>query len=546
MSASITPLLRGENSDNLQDTFYPTPIDLANRMLEGVKWQEIRTILEPSAGKGDLVAVIEANAQAHRYWYSHHKDIPDIDCIELDENLRHILKGKNLRVVHDDFLTFRSYCRYQLIVMNPPFSHGAEHLLKAIDMQKNGGVIRCLLNAETILNPYTEVRKELARQLAKYDADVEFIEGAFKDAERKTDVDIALVKIVIPYTRTESSLILDSLKPAHKYADAGGRYEETAITKSNFVDALVDRYQYEAEIGLRLIDEWWTMRPLLGESKYSSLIELKVGDRGDPVPDDYVRKVRRKYWSMLFERPEFMEQLTSELQGELRNRVNDLANYEFSAFNIYEILIQMTQKMNQSIEGTIIGLFDDWTRKYHWDENSQNRHYFNGWRTNDAFAVGKKVIIPFYSAFDSWSGKIDEWHCVSKMNDIEKVFNYLDGGASIGQDCTDAIKIAASAGITRNIRCKYFTVTFYKKGTCHIVFQNLDVLAKFNIFAAKNKNWLPPAYGKKRYKDMDAEEKAVIDSFQGEEAYEQVMSRADYFLETGTRQFAGMLMGGTE
>ncbi len=538
---SVNTLIEG--SERLESTFYPTSEAVAEKMLYGVRWDSVWNILEPSAGKGDLAEAVLKEAKACRYWYHHHKDTPEIDCIEIDPNLRNVLRGKELRVVHDDFLTYRSYGSYDLIVMNPPFDRGAEHLLKAIDLQKDGGEIRCLLNAETIRNSCTESRRELARKLQKYNAEVEFLGSVFRDAERKTDVDVALVKVTIPRSATESTLILDSLKPAHKYADANGRYETTAVTKSNFVDAMVDRYQYEVEIGLRLIEEWRTMVPLLSKSEYSVTIQLKVGDH-DPSESEYVRLVRRKYWAMLFENPEFCKQLTSKLQEELRGRVNDLANYEFSAFNIYEILIQMNQKMNRSIEDTIMALFDDWTRKYHWDENSQNRHYFNGWRTNDAFAVGKKVIIPFYGAFDTWSGKIDRWQCVNRIADIEKVFNYLDGGTSIGQDCTDAIGSAADAGITRNIRCKYFTVTFYKKGTCHIMFENLEVLEKFNIFAAMNKNWLPPSYGKKRYKDMSAEEKAVVDSFQGEKAYEKVMARADYYLNTGGQAFLGLLAGG--
>ena len=58
----------------------------------------------------------------------------------------------------------------------------------------------------------------------------------------------------------------------------------------------------------------------------------------------------------------------------------------------------------------------------------------------------------------------------------------------------------------------------------------MDVLKKFNLFAAREKNWLPPCYGRKQYKDMTKEEKTVIDSFEGEESYKQVMDKPDYFL----------------
>mgnify|MGYP003290709934 CR=1 FL=1 len=61
--------------------------------------------------------------------------------------------------------------------MNPPFSNGDKHLLKALQIQQNGGKVVCLLNAETIRNPYTETRKTLVDLLEKYEAEIEYIEN---------------------------------------------------------------------------------------------------------------------------------------------------------------------------------------------------------------------------------------------------------------------------------------------------------------------------------------------------------------------------------
>ena len=80
---------------------------------------------------------------------------------------------------------------------------------------------------------------------------------------------------------------------------------------------------------------------------------------------------------------------------------------------------------------------------------------------------------------------------------------------------------------------KYFSVTFYKKGTCHIVFNNEELLKKFNIFGSQHKGWLPPCYGKKNYKDMTKEEKEVIDEFEGEKSYKETMNNKKYFLFDG-------------
>ena len=107
----------------------------------------------------------------------------------------------------------------------------------------------------------------------------------------------------------------------------------------------------------------------------------------------------------------------------------------------------------------------------------------------------------------------------------------MDGGHNT--DATDLYAVlqnACTACISRKIKCKYFNITVYKKGTCHIEFTDLELLKKLNLYGSQKKGWLPPSYGKKAYKDMNAEEKAVIDEFEGEKAYNEVMEKSEYYL----------------
>ncbi len=84
--------------------FFPTPGHLINKMPFGLDFSRIHTILEPSAGKGDIVEKLkEKEGHLTRYGTKYSFDI---DCIEIDQNLRHILKGKNYRVVYNNFLTY--------------------------------------------------------------------------------------------------------------------------------------------------------------------------------------------------------------------------------------------------------------------------------------------------------------------------------------------------------------------------------------------------------------------------------------------------------
>lgn len=94
----------------LPKEFYPTPKELLDKVTADIDWKIIQTVLEPFAGKGDIADYIKEKYKCHTY-----HDSLDIDCIEIDENLRRILKRKGLRVVHDDFLIFKHYDR---IIMN--------------------------------------------------------------------------------------------------------------------------------------------------------------------------------------------------------------------------------------------------------------------------------------------------------------------------------------------------------------------------------------------------------------------------------------------
>lgn len=125
------------------------------------------------------------------------------------------LKRKDYYVIYDDFLSFATYKHYDLIYMNPPFSTGDKHLLRAISLQEQyGGKILCILNAETIRNPYTKIRQTLMDKLNQYDATIKYYMDCFSafDCERKTSVEIAVIAITIPVPeRLFNSFIFDKL-----------------------------------------------------------------------------------------------------------------------------------------------------------------------------------------------------------------------------------------------------------------------------------------------------------------------------------------------
>lgn len=386
MNKMRTMNLASIENENARKNFYPTPPALADKLMQGIDWNFTQNVLEPSAGKGDLArAAANKIYKARRGFpvYDEHSkrealEQADIDCVEIDSFLRSQLENTGFRVVHDDFLTFETQKRYDLILMNPPFDRGAEHLLHALELIEHGGTIRCILNAETIRNPCTPARQRLLKAL-ETDSSIEYVSGAFADAERSSGVEIAIVHKTVTRKKPDSTIMEDMRKaPTYKTQETPQEYAE--IVRYNQIEEWVNRYNYEVACGIRLIEEYEAMIP----------------------------------------------------------------------------------------------------------------------------------------------------HILDRPSDIESVF-----------------RIAETTQNTRNIDTKYFTVTFFKKGTAHLVFKDMELLEKFNLFAGQKKGWLPPSYGKKKYADMNAEEQHVVDSFQGRERYEYVMSHADYYLDTGAQQSL-MLASGME
>jgi hypothetical protein len=518
------------SEDERLDEFYPTPDSLLDKILSEVNWHYISTVLEPSAGKGNIVKYIQQKAKIKYY-----KDNPlDVDCIEKNTTLQKILVGSDYRLVHDDFLTYKTYKHYDAIIMNPPFSEGDKHLMKAMDMQEqSGGNIICILNAETLKNPCTNLRKTLVKRLEDINANIEYMENEFVSAERTTNVEVAIIKI--HYDEPEwNSNILDELKKK-SYSELEAYEDITDLAPKDFVEAIVRAYEMEVEAGINFIHEYLALRSRLKstikskDNAYSSTDLLTLNTTS---VNTYVQNVRMKYWSTLFNDSRITGGMTSNLHKEYASRVDKLKDYDFSLYNIRAIQAEMSKHLCKGVEECIITLFDELTAKHSWyPECEKNIHYFNGWATNKAWIINKKVIIPFngYSNGYWQTDKLDYWVIVRKLTDIEKALNYLDGGLTDDYNLEASIDLATTFGITKNIHLKYFDVTFYKKGTCHLTFTNEELLKKFNIFGSQRKAWLPPSYMKKHYSEMSKEEKKVVDEFEGKESYEKVMSNADYY-----------------
>lgn len=120
--------------------FYPTPRAAAEQLVYGFNCSGPgpgRTVLEPSAGTGNLVEVLlEAG------W--------PVDAVEVDPaRARETEERTGLQVLVANFLDLQPQPRYHAVAMNPPFSgtHWIEHVIRAHAWLRPRGTLRAILPA---------------------------------------------------------------------------------------------------------------------------------------------------------------------------------------------------------------------------------------------------------------------------------------------------------------------------------------------------------------------------------------------------------------
>ena len=510
------------------NNLFPTPEWLVKKMLSKVDFrnQKIKNILEPSAGLGNIIDVINSDINRHSSY--------NVCAIEIDNKCRNVLLSKNVKVIDSDFLAYNGLEQFDLIIANFPFSDGDKHLHKALDVLFSGQIV-CLLNAETIKNPYSNSRKDLVSKLNKLDAKIEYLQNAFSDADRKTNVETALIYIS-KIRDVETELFNDVSSSEDSFNDLKESFE--VATKDN-IHNIVQRYNQDKETvtsqimdfykNYKKVSKYLTLA-VIGEDiqRHSQSVKQDTKELTEIMKDklnNFVTKLKRDYWLEAMNLNEVKSRLTSQKKQELQSELNKYCNMDFTENNIKIFIDNLMANYPKMIDEAIEYMFDKFTQYAFRDgrntnnEYSKNIHLFNGWKTNTAYKVNKKIILPFSADYGNrlYSDKIDF------LNDIDMVFNYFDDkglkndlleyvettGYKTNIATTNTAEIVAgylSKGETKNIKTRYFTITFYLKGTVHLVFASQEMLRRFNIFVGKKRNYLPSDYGytaKQEFKDFE-------------------------------------------
>jgi hypothetical protein len=199
--------------------------------------------------------------------------------------------------------------------------------------------------------------------------------------------------------------------------------------------------------------------------------------------NDEIAKLKKLFWAYVFEKTQLANITTSAVREDFYKRQKQQERVSFTVENVYAVLEAVVYNAQDTIEQCVVEVFDECTR-YH----EKNRVHHEGWKTNKSWKINKKVIIPYHdSVFAYNAGRF--------LEDFDKALCFMSGKkfTDIQQtrDVVDKHRPRyGQGGVEGEIESEFFRIRCYKKGTVHLTFKDLSLLAQFNQTAANGKNWV--------------------------------------------------------
>ena len=205
----------------------------------------------------------------------------------------------------------------------------------------------------------------------------------------------------------------------------------------------------------------------------------------------FINVLRTQAWDALISQTRFRSLVSSNMERDFEQWRKSNGDMPFNEENIGNLFDSLMASKDDILRQCILNAFDLMTR-YH----EGNRAVLKGYKTNEAWRVNRKVILPGY--ISSWYGLSLNSYRLENVYDIDRAMAALNG------QLFDDIPLPIWKSVEEHCRSgnyesgqpfdsTFFTLRAYRCGSLHLCFKDEDLLTRFNRIAAEGKNWLPDA-----------------------------------------------------
>ena len=457
--------------------FYPTPKEVLYMMQLDCK---DKVILEPHAGKGNIVDFCKENGAKEVLTY------------EINKDLQEIVKRKST-LLGSDFFECKpeQISHIDAIYMNPPFSNADRHILHAWEIAPEGCEIVSLCNYTTISQPYGRLKV-----LIRDNGITENLGDCFKQAERKTGVEVGLIRLFKPVASKEFEFEGFFMDEEEEEEQGNG------IMQYNEVRALVNRYVGTMKSFDKMKDELDNLNLLISGIGMSNVTLEISQEKMVTTKEQFSKIIQKRSWHYIFNKMNMEKYVTSGVMKDINKFVEKQENVPFTMKNIYKMLGIIVGTREHTFNRALEEAVDNFTKHTH-----ENRFGVEGWKTNSGYMLNKKFICEGIVE-TSWGGGSLQVRYSSyngnKIDDLVKVLCNITGKNY------NNIGTLYRFNFNRNSHEKnfeimpnewyefgFFDVKFFKKGTMHLKFKNIDDWYRLNQSYGKLKGFtLPETYKK--------------------------------------------------
>lgn len=451
--------------------FYPTPVEVLERM--GFDANK-KLVLEPSIGSGAIVDYLKTNF-----------DCQVIGC-ENSKELKIIAQQKVTRFICEDFLevSHDDIAGISMIVANPPFSKGVEHILHMWEIAPGGCEIYTLINHDNLSNRHRNVYQ--LKQIIDTYGSVENLGEVFNNSERKTNVQVGLIKLFKP-ANEDTGFEGFFMDDEHVVNTDEGLIKPNAIRDlvERYVDALKEFKQFqEVQSRMNHILEPVKVKPLSASMRYEN-------NNVDLNYEEFVTTLQKVFWKHVFSLMNLDKFLTEQVRDKINKFSEQQQKVPFTMKNIYKMAEIIAGTSENIFKEALVEAVDNFTRHSH-----DNRFMVEGWKTNSGYMLNEKFICgyvrdsfygyPSISYNSRIAGYLDDLTRVicnitaTNFDNIESLYNFFtytkdEEGNYIYKDFGTWYEWG------------FFTIKMFKKGTLHVKFNDRKVWELLNQKYAKIK-----------------------------------------------------------
>lgn len=525
--------------------FYPTPPSVIETMCAGIDLSG-KIVLEPSAGSGNIVDYLQTFGA-------------DVIACEINERLASIV-GQKCRLLKSDFMQVEAHeiSHIDYIIMNPPFSADEKHILHAWEIAPEGCQIVALCNWETLANARFRNREQL-KKIVDDNGNSQNLGNVFSNSERKTDVEIGLVRLFKPRVMSETEF--DGYFDMTEEEEA----QENGIMQYSEIRNIVNRYVGAVKMFTSVIEASDRMNSLI--NPISDGLNITFGAHSSDRNyfkssidrETFKKELQKSAWKSVFNKMNMNKYVTQKVIADLNVFIEKQSNVPFTVKNVY-LMIEMIAGTHVSRMNSVLVEAFERICGYSYQNSTAGEH----WKTNSDYKINRRFIHPYICEYDTrWPKDYLNIHynASDKLDDIVKALCLLTGekyedqiplrtffsypyhlrresdGKLIGgyDNCfsdTSGWNCAVNRkeGLERQgikvtiektgnewgqwYEWGFFRVRGYKKGTMHFEFKDEKVWELFNRRVAEIKGWALPKQTDTKKKGTERSRSKEVELFE--------------------------------